>query len=183
MQFIQLQNRNLQRFIVIILVFLNSLPFHQLSPQRVIGIDIWWWNQVFYFLFHSKAGFSTFYIGLLFTRTVERVNILSNSPWWFSAAPTFAHTVHGTLYIAHCTWHTVHDTLYIAHCMWHTVCDTLYIAHCTWHTVHDTLYIAHCTWHTELGMLHIVHDTLYIAHCTWHTYVICCKWYAVNDTL
>ena len=36
---------------------------------NLIMVVIWYWNKRFYFLFHTKAGFSSFYIGLLFTHT------------------------------------------------------------------------------------------------------------------
>ena len=59
------------------LVFLwHSLPFTNSLPVELIRVDIWWWNKVFYFLFPSQVGFSTFYIGLFFTCTVVLVNIL-----------------------------------------------------------------------------------------------------------
>ena len=41
-------------------------------PIHLIKVAIWYWNKGFYFLLHSRAGFSTCYIGLLFTRTVHR---------------------------------------------------------------------------------------------------------------
>ena len=45
--------------------FINSLPIN--LTKAVIG----YWNNGFYFLFHAKAGFSTFYIRLLFTPTAS----------------------------------------------------------------------------------------------------------------
>ena len=33
----------------------------------------WWWGQEFYFLFHAKAGFTTFYIGLMYTHTCSHI--------------------------------------------------------------------------------------------------------------
>ena len=58
--------------------FLHSLPFHTFSLHiELIMVVIWWWNQGFYFLFDSKACFSTFYIELLFTPTAKvRVNLI-----------------------------------------------------------------------------------------------------------
>ena len=49
--------------------FTNSLPID------LIMLAIWYWNEGFYFLLYTEAGFSIFYIGLLFTRTVARVNL------------------------------------------------------------------------------------------------------------
>ena len=42
-----------------------------LSAVNLIKVAIWWWNQGFYFRFHTKAGFSTFYIELRFTPTAS----------------------------------------------------------------------------------------------------------------
>ena len=51
--------------------FTNSLSIN------FIRVAFWLWNQWFYFLFETKAGFSTFYVGLHFTHTVAWVNLLS----------------------------------------------------------------------------------------------------------
>ena len=43
----------------------NSLPIN------LIKVASRWWNQGFYFIFHTKSGFSTFYMALLFTPTAN----------------------------------------------------------------------------------------------------------------
>ena len=76
MSSIQLCNRNRHHFMTAILAF--CILFH-FTNSYLINMAIWYWNEGFYFLSHAKYLFSTFYIGLLFTRTVSRVNFLSNS--------------------------------------------------------------------------------------------------------
>ena len=54
--------------------FLHSLQFINSLPMELTRTPIWCW---YYFLFHAAAGFSTFYIGLTFTRTLGTGDILS----------------------------------------------------------------------------------------------------------
>ena len=61
----------------LVVIFWHSLPFTNSLPRELIRVAIWWWNQAFYFLFQSEAGFSTFYVRLLLTGTLVWVNILS----------------------------------------------------------------------------------------------------------
>ena len=76
--FIQLLNQNLQRFssgnfdFFILFHFINS------PPIDLIKLVIWYWKEAFHFLLRTKVDFSTFYIELLFTSTVARVNVLSS---------------------------------------------------------------------------------------------------------
>ena len=53
-------------FIVAILAFCILFYFTNSLPINLIMVAIWYWNEVFYFLLHSKAAFTTFYLGLLF---------------------------------------------------------------------------------------------------------------------
>ena len=47
-------------------------------PLDLITVSIRYWNEGFYFLLHTKAGFSTFYIELLVTLAASTgVNLLS----------------------------------------------------------------------------------------------------------
>ena len=50
-------------------VFCVDIHFHSPHslPIALIRVTIWWWNQVFYFLFQCEAGFSTDIIRLFFT--------------------------------------------------------------------------------------------------------------------
>ena len=50
-----------------ILAFCILFTFHQLSPHKLNKGSYLMVNEGFYFLLHTKACFSVFYIGLLFT--------------------------------------------------------------------------------------------------------------------
>ena len=62
--------------------FLHSLPFRQRSLHKLN--EGRWWNHRYYFLFKTKAGFSTFYIGLVFTRTIMNNMCLSVSIYFYT---------------------------------------------------------------------------------------------------
>ena len=69
--------------IAAILVLLHSLPFTNSLIIEVVRVAIGWWNQLFYLLFQSEAGFSTFYIWLLFPYTpgMGEYCIITGSHW------------------------------------------------------------------------------------------------------